>query len=151
MPDNEDRRNELKSQIHEAAEMLIKIMDQPSFPPALGLDLDGTIDEAPEFFRTLSKVWPGEVFVITYRNDQAKAEADVAKFGIQCDEVILVSSFDGKAEVIANRGISIYFDDQDEMLLNIPENVTVLKIRNGGNYDYEERKWLYSEETGRMI
>ncbi len=30
-------------------------------------------------------------------------------------------------------------------------NVTVLKIRNGGNYDYDERKWLFSEETGTMI
>ena len=150
MPDNENQKR-LKAQIRETTDFLRRLFHQPSFPPALGLDLDGTIDEAPEFFRTLSKVWPGEVFVITYRNDRAKAEQDVAKFGIQCDEVILVSSFDGKAEVIANRGISIYFDDQDEMLLNIPENVTVLKIRNGGNYDYEERKWLYSEETGRMI
>jgi len=34
---------------------------------------------------------------------------------------------------------------------NIPENVTVLKIRNGGNFDFEEKKWLFSEQTGRMI
>lgn len=144
---NGDQRNEPKSQIHEAAEML----EQQSPPPALGLDLDGTIDEAPEFFRTLAQVWPGEVFVITYRSDRAKAEADVAKFGIRCDEVILVSSFQEKAKVIAEKGISVYFDDQDEILLHIPENVTVLKIRNGGNYSYDLGKWLYSGETGRMI
>jgi len=106
---NEDRRNELKAQIHEAAEMLIRIMEQPSPPPAIGIDLDGCIDEAPEFFRLLSKVWPGEVYVITYRSDQAKAEQDVAQYGIQCDEVILVSSFAEKAKVIAEKGISVYW------------------------------------------
>lgn len=120
-------------------------------PPALGLDLDGCIEEAPEFFRTLTQVWTGKVFVITYRTDQAKAELDVAKFGIRCDGVILVGSFAEKAKVIVEKGISVYFDDQDEILLHVPEGVTVLKIRNGGNYDYEARKWLYSGETGMMI
>jgi hypothetical protein len=124
--------------------------DKPQ-APAIALDLDGTIDEAPEFFRLLSESWPGKVYVITYRSDQAKAERDVAKFGIRCDEVILVSRFDEKADVIAERGISVYFDDQDEMLMHIPEGVTVLKIRNGGNYDFEARKWLFSDVTGRMI
>ena len=80
MPDNENQKR-LKAQIHETTELLINIMSQPSLPPALGLDLDGCIDEAHDFFRTLAQVWPGEVFVITYRTDQAKAEQDVAKFG----------------------------------------------------------------------
>lgn len=150
MPDN-DNQKRLKAQIHETVEILRGIFHQPSPPPALGLDLDGCIDEAPEFFRVLSKVWPGEVFVITYRNDKAKAEADVAKFEIQCDEVILVSSFEEKSRVIAEKGISVYVDDQDEILMHVPENVTVLKIRNGGNYDFEERKWLFSDVTGKMI
>jgi len=119
--------------------------------PAIAFDLDGTIDEAPDFFRVLSECWPGKVYVITYRNDQAKAEQDVANFGIRCDEVVLVSSFDQKAVVIAERGISVYFDDQDEILLHIPEGVAVLKIRNGGNYDFDARKWLFSDQTGRMI
>jgi hypothetical protein len=35
--------------------------------------------------------------------------------------------------------------------MHIPEGVTVLKIRNGGNYDFESRKWLFSDQTGRMI
>jgi hypothetical protein len=119
--------------------------------PAIAFDLDGTIDEAPEFFRILSERWPGEVYVITYRTDQARAEHDVAKFGIRCDEVILVSRFDEKADVIAERGVSVYFDDQDEMLLHIPDGVTVLKIRNGGNYDFDAKKWLFSDQTGQMI
>ena len=34
---------------------------------------------------------------------------------------------------------------------HIPEGVTVFKIRNGGNYDFESKKWLFSKMTGRMI
>ncbi|QDU39619.1 hypothetical protein Mal4_39650 [Maioricimonas rarisocia] len=119
--------------------------------PAIGIDLDGCIDEAPEWFRTLSYVWPGNVYVITYRRDGEKARRDVAHFGVRCDEVILVDRFDAKATVIADRNISVYFDDQDEMLLHVPEGVTVLKIRNGGNFDFDERKWLFSDVTGRQI
>ena len=119
--------------------------------PAIALDLDGTIDEAPEFFRVLSECWPGKVYVITFRLDRAKAERDVARFGIRCDEVVVVNSFQQKATEIAKREISVYFDDQDEILLHIPEGVAVLKIRNGGNYDYKSRQWLFSEVTGKVI
>lgn len=130
----------------------ISLATRPFFDaPAIALDLDGCIDEAPDWFRILSKVWPGVVYVITFRNDAEKARRDVARFGIQCDEVIVVSRFEAKAEVIAERNIAVYFDDQDEMLLHIPEGVTVLKIRNGGNYDFDDRKWLFSNLTGRQI
>ena len=57
--------------------------------------------------------------------------------------MVLVRSF-------ADRQMS-YVDDQDEILQHIPEGVTVLKIRNGGNYDYEDRKWLHSEQTGKLV
>lgn len=141
--------NELKAQIHEAADVLRSICDQPSL--AIGIDLDGCIDEAPDFFRNLSAQWPGEVYVITYRTDAEKAKQDVERFGIHCTEVVLVSSFQEKADEIAKRRIFVYFDDQDEILMHVPEGVTVLKIRNGGNYDFEDRKWLYSQQTGRLV
>lgn len=119
--------------------------------PSLALDLDGTIDESPVFFRWLASNWPGKVFVITYRNDRAKAEADLAEHGIEYDELILVGSFEEKARIIVREGISIYFDDQDEMTAGIPEDRTVFKIRNGGNFCYETKKWLYSQRTGRTV
>jgi hypothetical protein len=37
----------------------------------------------------------------------------------------------------------------DECLINMPEDVTVFKIRNGGNFD--NGKWLYSNITGRQL
>lgn len=119
--------------------------------PSLGIDLDGTIDEAPIFFNILSNAWPGKVFIITYRNDYEKAKNRVEEFGVKYDEIILVSSFSEKAKVIKEKGILSYFDDQDEMTQDIPEGVNVFKIRNGGNFDFDAKKWLYSSETGKSV
>ncbi len=119
--------------------------------PALGLDLDGTIDEAPFFFQFLAERWPGKVFIITYRKDRMKAETDVKKFNVRYDELILVDSFAAKAKIVVQRGIEYYFDDQDEMTSGIPESVKVFKIRNGGNFNFALRKWMYSDQTGIRI
>ena len=37
------------------------------------------------------------------------------------------------------------------MLMHIPESVIVLKIRNGGNFDFNTKQWLFSQITGREI
>src|SRR5262249_47569689 len=93
--------------------------EQAAVPaPALGLDPDGTIDEAPDFFRFLSSAWPGPVYVVSYRDDKGKVEVDVARFGVRA-EVVLVNSFVEKAEVIRRLGIKVYFDDMDEVLLHV--------------------------------
>jgi len=117
----------------------------------IGLDLDGCIDEAPAFFGPLSQIWPGKVFVITFRRDYQKAEDYVNRFGIRYDELILVDRFEAKAEVIVEKQIGIYFDDMDEMLMHVPETVTVFKIRNDGNFDFPAKQWLFSKITGRQI
>ena len=124
--------------------------DSPSAPP-LGLDLDGTIDENPAFFATLAAVWPAPVTIITFRRDRAKAVADLARFGVRYDELVLVDQMDAKAAVIAERGIGVYVDDQDEMTANVPAGVTVLKLRNGGNFDFDSRRYLYSDRTGENL
>jgi hypothetical protein len=128
--------------------------DEQTFPtplPPIGIDLDGTIDESLAFFQWLSHTWPGKVFILTYRADRAKAVRDLLKYRIRYDTLALVSSFAEKAVVIKHEGIRIYFDDQDEMTADIPEDVTVFKIRNGGNFDFDARKWLYSDQTGRRL
>ena len=119
--------------------------------PPLGFDLDGCIDEAPAFFRPLSEIWPAPVYVITYRRDPDRAREYVDRFGIRYDEIILVQRFEDKAVVIREKNIGVYFDDQDEMLMHIPENVTVLKIRNGGNFEFKTKQWLYSGATGHQF
>ncbi|PQO27599.1 hypothetical protein C5Y96_18910 [Blastopirellula marina] len=119
--------------------------------PSIGIDLDGTIDEAPTFFRLLSHRWPGRVFIITFRDDRTKAEQRLAEFGIRYDELVLVTSLEAKADVIHRLGILIYFDDQDEAIQHVPHQVNVFKIRNGGNFDFDVNRWLYSDRTGRQV
>ncbi len=117
----------------------------------LGLDLDGLLDEANGFFQVLTKLWPGRVVIISYRADYAKAEADLNKLKVTYDQLCLVDSFDAKADVIAEQQISVYFDDQPEMLKTIPEGVHVMLYRNGGNFDFDERLWLFSKQTAKLI
>jgi len=124
----------------------------PARLPALtlGIDLDGCCDESP-FFRLLTHVWPGDVIVVTYRRDSEKAVTDLENYGIRFDDVVLVDSFDAKAEVIAERGIAFYIDDQPEMLRNISPRVGVMLFRNGGNFDFSDKKWMLSDKTGKLI
>jgi len=140
---------DLKSQVRATEEALKSLFTFPQ--PSLGIDLDGCVDEAPIFFNILTNAWPGKVFVITFRDDRAKAIRDLEKFSIRYDELILVRSFDAKAEVIAREGILVYFDDQPEMLKNIPSTVNVLLFRNGGNFCFKDKVWLMSERTGRIL
>ena len=119
--------------------------------PTLGLDLDGVITEAPEFFSTWTHAWPGKVIVITYRRDRKKAIEDLNSRNIRYDQVILVDRFDAKAEVIAEHGVTFYVDDQPEMLKYIPASVQCMLFRNEGNYDFEDRKWMFSGETGKQV
>lgn len=140
----------LKDKIHNVAEVLAKIAEIPQ-EPALGIDIDGTIDEAPFFFRFLSHAWRGPIYAITRRNDYDQAARDVQILGVKVDRIILVSSFAEKAKHIKDLNIKVFFDDMDEVLMHIPEGVVVFKIRNGGNFDYESRQWLYSDETGKKL
>ena len=139
----------IRNQINDVADALHSLSDIPY--PSLGIDLDGCVDECPIFFQILVHRWPGKVFVISFRNDRAKAEADLARYQIQYDELILVDSFDAKSEVIVEKGILVYFDDQPEMLKNIPPERNVMLVRNGGNFDFDEKKWMFSERTGRLV
>jgi len=129
-------------------------MSTPSTAPTtltLGLDLDGVITEAPEFFSAWTHSWPGKVIVITYRNDRQKAIADVESRNIRYDEIILVDRFDAKAEVIRDKGVNIYVDDQPEMLKNISQGCHIMLFRNDGNFDSDDQKWMLSSETGKLV
>lgn len=117
----------------------------------LGLDLDGTITEAPKFFSVWTKSWPGRVIIITYRNDREKTIRDLEQHEIRYDELVLVDRIDGKAAVIAEHGVTFYVDDQPEMLKNVPAGVNVMLFRNEGNFDFADQRWMLSQETGNLV
>jgi hypothetical protein len=39
----------------------------------------------------------------------------------------------------------------DEVLLHVPADVAVFKVRNGGNFCFDTQNWLYSRRTGRQL
>lgn len=119
--------------------------------PTLGLDLDGTITEAPKFFAAWTQSWLGRVIIITYRNDREKTIADLEHHQIRYDELVLVDRMDGKAAVIAEHGVTMYVDDQPEMLFNVPDHVSVMLFRNEGNFDFADRRWMFSDRTGKQV
>jgi hypothetical protein len=47
--------------------------------------------------------------------------------------------------------IDVYFDDQDECVVGVDEKTAVFKIRNGGNFDFGEQKWLSTATLTRHL
>lgn len=139
----------MKEQIKPVTQAMENLSNMPF--PSLGIDFDGCVDEAPIFFNVMTHRWPGKVFVVTYQKDRAKAEAKLAEYDIKYDELILVSSFDEKAEVIVKNNILIYFDDQPEMIKHVPPTVNVMLVRNEGNFCFEDKLWMLSDKTGKLV
>src|SRR5581483_4372737 len=118
----------------------------------VALDIDGTISEHPEFFAVLSAALRKaghRVLVLTYR-DPARGEATRAQltaWGIEFDELVIAPSLEAKGQLCGTLGVDLFFDDQDECIAAVPENVLVCKVRNGGNFDFASQRWL---STGRL-
>lgn len=99
----------------------------------------------------LTHVWPGKVHIITYREkeDRDQTIAQLEEMGIFYDSLYIADSFEDKSRFIAENNIKVFMDDMDEIIRHVPEDVLVLKPRNGGNY--EAGRWIYSDKTGKRI
>jgi len=122
----------------------------------IGLDLDGLLDERPDFFSVMTAVLCAGghfVAVLTYRDPESRArtEAQLAGWGVQYDELHFARSLSDKGRLCRELEIDLYFDDQDECIQDVGEKTTVFKIRNGGNFDFEERKWLSTARLTRLL
>lgn len=135
--------------LKKSVQAVANLIERPS--PSLGIDIDGVVDQAPLFFSVLTNTWPGKVFVISFRDDKTKAEEVLKKHKIRCDALILVNSFEEKARVIKEEGISVFFDDQPEILQHISPTCDVMLVRNEGNFDFTDRKWMLSKQTGKIV
>lgn len=122
----------------------------------IGLDLDGLLDERPDFFAFLSAALQAGghfVAVLTYRDPESRArtEAQLAAWAIRYDELHFARSLDDKGRLCRELRIDLYFDDQDECIQGVGETTTVFKIRNGGNFDFEGKKWLSTARLTRLM
>jgi hypothetical protein len=122
----------------------------------VGLDLDGLLDERPDFFAFLSTALRAGghfVAVLTYRDPASRARTDeqLAGWGIGYDELHFARSLADKGRLCRDVGLDVYFDDQDECLAGVGESTTVFKIRNGGNFDFAASKWLSTAKLTRLL
>lgn len=121
----------------------------------IGIDLDFTITgtrNSVEFFSDLTNSLKGkhQIFIITNREPGTeKAVAELLRdMKVYYDFLILTGE---KAKFIDENNINIFFDDTDEYILDVPANVIVFKIRDEINFDYQDKKWLYNERTGKKV
>lgn len=122
----------------------------------VGLDLDGLLDERPDFFAFLTAALRAGghfVAVLTYRDPESRSrtEAQLAGWGIGFDELHFARSLSDKGRLCREVDIDLYFDDQDECVVGVDERTTVLKIRNGGNFDFYEKRWLGTAKMTRLL
>jgi hypothetical protein len=122
----------------------------------IGLDLDGLLDERPGFFAFLTAALRAGghfVAILTYRDPDSRpgTEATLAGWGIVDDEVHFARSLADKGRLCRELNIEVYFDDQDECLADIDERTTVFKIRNEGNFDFDEKRWLSTAKLTRLL
>ena len=123
----------------------------------IGIDLDNTITaskESIEFFSVLTNLLIAEhrIYIITARepNSEQDIAGELDLYGIEYSEIVIT---DNKAEYIRGegKGISIFFEDCDEFLLEVPSSVVVFKIRESMNFDFAEKKWLANKKTTKML
>ena len=118
----------------------------------IGIDLDDTITYRPSFFSIMTNAMQDmvEIHIITNREQTPESEAGIRK---ELDELSIryhrLAVTDKKADYILKEGITVFFDDTDEYFLSLPESVTVFKMREPWNFDFENHVWLYTDKTGK--
>ena len=119
----------------------------------IGIDLDDCITYCPLFFKSMTNAMRNvaEIHIITNREQTPENKAiiisELNELGISFHQLAITGD---KADYILKNGITVFFDDTDEYFLNLPESVTVFKIREPWNFDFENHKWLYNNRTGMI-
>jgi hypothetical protein len=72
-------------------------------------------------------------------------------WGIACDEIYFARSLSDKGRLCRELAIDVYFDDQDECLAGVGRKTTVFKVRNAGNFDFDQKKWLSTAALTRLL
>lgn len=121
----------------------------------IAIDIDGTINanqNSVEYFRTLtiSLISENEIYILSNRNPDTleQVEEELTLMGIKFTKVILTSH---KAQVIKDRGITVFYENDDEYFKDLGHEIVVFKIREKGNYNYMSGRWYGNKDTVEMI
>ena|ERR1035437_6231648 len=124
----------------------------------IAIDIDGCITEYQDVFSkllfSLSEV-AGENYITILTNREPGTERAISdelmKYEISpslYDEIVITSN---KADYIIKNGIELFFENTDEYFQKLPPSVCVVKVREPGNFNYENGKWIYGKKTGESI
>lgn len=111
----------------------------------VGLDMDGTITDFPDFFAALASSEKFEIHIITGRGEEHRQQTieELNKFGVRYDHMHFVdATWDKKGKICKDLGIQIMFDDMDEFIKHISPDTMVFKVRNGGNWNETYNCWI---------
>ena len=121
----------------------------------IAIDLDNTLNASKtsiEFFSILTHLLIAEhrIYIITDRelNSEQEIADELDYLGIEYSEIVIT---DKKAEYVREHGITVFFENSDEYFLELGEEVTIFKIREDGNFDFLEKKWIGNKKTTKML
>ena len=122
----------------------------------IAIDLDNTINGSAlsiKFFGVLTNLLCPDHHITILTNREPGTEKEIAeelrKLGISYSDIVITAE---KADYILQNGIEVFFENEDEYYLSLPETVLVFKVREDGNFDFGKNgRWVGSRKTVRMI
>tara|TARA_B100000614_G_scaffold262903_1_gene299948 strand:- start:109570 stop:110376 length:807 start_codon:yes stop_codon:yes gene_type:complete len=118
----------------------------------VGLSFENTIEAFPDLFRLITgRIRDvAELHILTSGqwNDVATVEARLGSLQIGYD---CIASIDADPGYINEQGIKVVISDEDALFCSLPQEVIVLKLREFGNFDFEDSKWVYLKDHGIPI
>jgi len=118
----------------------------------VGLSFENTIEAFPDLFRLITgrirDVAELHILISGQWDDIATVEARLSSLQIGYDCVAHVG--DG-SEYINEQGIKIVISDDDSLFCSLPEEIVVLKLRESGNFDFADAKWVYLKDHGVTV
>ena len=110
----------------------------------IGIDIDGTISSAPEFFSCLTRAFRQaghRVYIITYREPMTvqATRNELALWGVEYDEIHLCGNMEEigqwKAKIAAMLDLDVMFDDMPQSLCCLAPKVKRFWLCDPGKYD----------------
>lgn len=116
------------------------------------IPLDNAIDASPETFSLLTHSLFGRaeihILVSPSVGPREKIEQELNGKNIKYDRLTLS---DDRLEYLTSNQIDVFFETEDFRIQNVPSNILVLKVRDGENFCFDTKKWLYSSRTGELV
>jgi len=113
----------------------------------IGIDIDGTISAAPEFFAVLTKAFRQaghKVYIVTYRAPMSvqSTRRELTDWGIEYDDMHLCGNGEDmgqwKAKIATMLDLDVMFDDMPQSLCRLPAEITRFWQCDSRVYDLEQ-------------